>query len=285
LCAQEGNIETAQLLLAHKANFELAEHKLWRPLHIAASNGHANICELLLNAGAQVDSIEHLKWTPLMLAAQDGRTSTVELLLKRGADLNIREKDSRTALMIAALGDHTETAKLLIAGGADLNAGTAGRNATALYYAARRGRLGLLKLLLEHGANPNMPVANSTTLCDTIGQGHVEAARILMEHGATLGNALAYIPDVETLLGLVLAIPIQDFVIPTNNRVAEMSVSPNLLASMIAKAPHLRQFDIARLFQLEDGDATRLRIVLQNNFDIQLFNIGTMIAFLLLLLF
>jgi len=71
-------------------------------------------------------------------------------------------------------------ATALIAGGANVNYWNKVTESTALDRAAHEGDLPMLRLLLEHGADPN----RSCSLVYAAGKGNEEAARLLLEKGA-----------------------------------------------------------------------------------------------------
>src|SRR4030095_13947634 len=61
-----------------------------------------------------------------------------------------------TALLFAAREGHTEAVRELIAGGADVNKVNAADNMSVLTSAIINGHFDVAKILLDHGANPNL---------------------------------------------------------------------------------------------------------------------------------
>ncbi|KAF8196321.1 hypothetical protein K438DRAFT_1760480 [Mycena galopus ATCC 62051] len=120
LCCREGYIEGVHALLTN-TNIEIQDEEC-TPLHIASSRGHKDIAQLLLEKGANLHASMGPYGTLLQLAAA-GMIKKVILLL-------------------------------LLAKGADVNA-EGGWYGTALQEASRRGDIGLVKLLVQEGANMN----------------------------------------------------------------------------------------------------------------------------------
>ena len=123
--------------------------------------------------------------TPFMYAVLYGKPSLLVTLLSKGADPNKKNDSNATALMWAT-GDLGKT-RLLLEHGADVNAKSDDMR-TALMVAARRpGNTAVVKLLLEHGANPN-PNAKAeqegSPLLDAITASDAATTRLLLEHGA-----------------------------------------------------------------------------------------------------
>ena len=77
-----------------------------------------------------------------------------------------------------------EVCRLLVEHGADPN--VAKRNGeTALMEAARGGHMEVCRLLVEHGADPNAATSDDVTALMWAAQrGHIEVCRLLVEHGA-----------------------------------------------------------------------------------------------------
>ena len=117
-------------------------------------------------------------FTPLMFAAQQGDLETARMLLEARADVNATSPDYGNALIVAASSGNEAFAIYLLDKGADPNA-MDGFGFTALHYAIPEGikaismnrhgkesdrfwfhanMPGLVKALLDHGANPNARV-------------------------------------------------------------------------------------------------------------------------------
>lgn len=123
--------------------------------------------------------------TPFMYAVLYTGAPTLERLLKLGANPNKRNDDGATALMWAAL--DLEKTKVLLAHGADVNAKSEDSRTPLMVAASRPGNSAAVKLLLEHGANPNPtsnPGAESSPLLEASLAGDPESIAALLENGA-----------------------------------------------------------------------------------------------------
>ncbi len=89
--------------------------------------------------------------TPLMLAALYGTPEMVKLLLDHGADPNAVDKRGASALLFA-VGDARKV-EALLARGANVNARTSTGNTPLIAAAAYTDNLGVVKLLLDKGAD------------------------------------------------------------------------------------------------------------------------------------
>jgi uncharacterized protein len=120
-------------------------------LYTAAVAGDAGLVELLLRAGADANLLSAGpggEGTPLCAAACWGYVDVVRRLLSHGADPNQPEDEWWTPLRWAAAHGHEQAARELLDAGADPNL------KAPIGDAARRGSLGVVKALLEHGADP-----------------------------------------------------------------------------------------------------------------------------------
>jgi len=81
-------------------------------------------------------------------------------------------------------GGHLEVVKLLLEHGADPNVKNRDGK-TPLHNAASEGHLEVVKLLLERGADPNVKDDDGNTpLHNAAWRGHLEVVKLLLEHGA-----------------------------------------------------------------------------------------------------
>ena len=121
------------------------------PVQEAALSGHMDVVSLLVDAGA---SWEHDQVDELVATAMAGDRDTVNRLLGENPGLRRRAIERcPDQLVRAAEQDSYEAVVLLIELGFDVNA----RPRTApLHEAAMRGNLPVIRLLLDHGADPNI---------------------------------------------------------------------------------------------------------------------------------
>jgi ankyrin repeat protein len=160
----------------------------------ALRNGDAKeFEEMLKNNPDLINSKGTAGSTILMYAALYGTADNVRTLLDRGADPNIRNDAGATALMWAA--DNLEKTRLLLDKGADAKV-RSNDGQTPLIIATRQfGSRALVKLLLDHGANPSeaSPVSSLgqiTPLAEAVFTGDLATMRMLIERGRnTKGDA------------------------------------------------------------------------------------------------
>jgi len=238
--ARTGDVEALRLLLDHGAVVDATE--AWRgqtALMWAAAQNHAAAVRELILRGADVNAVSAVKawerqvteeprqkwlppggFTPLHFAARQGAVEAATVLVEHGAGLNAVDPDGISPLLISIINGHYDVAKLLIDEGADPSlTDTTGR--TALFAAVDFNTmpasnrpapsvvekpttsLELIALLLERGADPNVPLARqqpyrtkldrgndtvlgggTTPLMRAAKAGDVPAMRLLLAHGA-----------------------------------------------------------------------------------------------------
>jgi uncharacterized protein len=183
LAAREDCLDCAKLLVEAHANVNQTSHYGWTPLLTAVQNRHYKLAAYLLDHGADPNIANNGGWTPLYIAVDNRNIE--------GGDYPVRQPDM----------DHLDFIKLLLAHGANVNARNCGTESTAghckgdstetrtiftmqwLYEdgatpfvrAAQSGDLALMKLLLDHGADPKIATSNGdTALMVAAGIGWVE---------------------------------------------------------------------------------------------------------------
>lgn len=151
---RSGDVRQIRTALTTGASPHATDPKGNTPLMLAAVYGDVAAMRLLLEQGADVNATNQAGATALMRAAGD--PAKVRLLLKHGAAASARTVTGQSALMLAARPARShEAVGLLLKHGADANA-TSAFGATALMAAAAGGDVETVRLLLAHGANPNV---------------------------------------------------------------------------------------------------------------------------------
>jgi ankyrin repeat protein len=136
----------------------------------------------LLRHGADVNARTEDSTTALMHATAVGDMSLVRMLLEHGADVNARNKAGATALMWA-VGDGDKVQALLDRG-ADVNA-RADSGRTPLTIAAESpGGRGVVKLLIEKGAEVRYDHKGFTVLMAAVEGGDRAVVQLLLTRGA-----------------------------------------------------------------------------------------------------
>ncbi len=219
--ATRGDARLVTLLLDAQLPAEL----LGRAVFLAACKGHLRIVRTLLGAGGDPNycpdpdtafpplrwvlayddeamarlldrhgAVAHIEVTPaerereklfdqLCDAAVEGRTSQVKRLLKAGAPPNPRLIGHENPLCEAARAGHRATVRLLLQAGADPRRFS---DIPAIHWAARRGDLAMLKLLLGAGASIDETDSDGDTpLSIAIEKRRGRVADYLIAHGAT----------------------------------------------------------------------------------------------------
>jgi ankyrin repeat protein len=173
--AREGDVDAVERLLAQAPELLDAKVLGLTPLIWAAVGGHLGLVRWLVDHGAGIHETCGGDATALYYACGRGRSSLVRLLLDEGADPTVAAERTSTPLMIASLGGHLETVRVLL-GHLEVKT-TINRccddGKTALWLACSRCHGGVVKALLESGANPTIadsrgitPIAIANQECD-----------------------------------------------------------------------------------------------------------------------
>jgi len=197
MAARRGDIETTRVLLAAGADVNQVTNYGWSALLTATQNRFYKLGLFLLDKGANPNIANKGGWTPLYLATdnrniENGDYPTrkpdvddieyMKALLARGANPNTRMKDSTETRTIF-------THQWLYEDGA-----------TAFLRASQSSDITLMRLLLEHGADPTIATTNGTTplmVASGIGwvegvtnergtKENLEAVKLLLELGANV---------------------------------------------------------------------------------------------------
>eukprot|EP00750_Incisomonas_marina_P017582 INCI2249.1.p1 GENE.INCI2249.1~~INCI2249.1.p1 ORF type:complete len:691 (-),score=118.53 INCI2249.1:1305-3377(-) len=170
---------TFLLQLGFQAN--ACANNLATTLHIACWNNSVSVVQALISAKAALDQPMERGWTPLAIAAKNGSETTVVSLLKAGAAVNPKSADSPAPLFHALVPNNDSVVRALLRFKADANKANS-KGLTPLFMAASRGYLGMLRLLLEHGARIGQGPGNTkvTPLMQATAFKHPECAQVLL---------------------------------------------------------------------------------------------------------
>ena len=223
--AWEGHTEVVEGLIEHGADVDARTTTGYTALLLAARDAYGAVTRALLDAGADVNAVANDWTSALIVATIRGHVDHVDLLLSRGADPNIgpgytplhwaagewdtelndlsngvAEGNQWSIFGGLHAADRLRTVKALLDHGADPNART---NRTPGFGIKVKGHLGnitggtpfliasrandtaVMRVLLEHGADPLIPTANGTTpLMMAAGVGHEPGITRSAEHEA-----------------------------------------------------------------------------------------------------
>jgi ankyrin repeat protein len=162
----------------------------------AIQNGTAAQVKKILSKSKKFDFIKpnigtfNHQDTILTYAARLGDTKKVTAILKhpRALHPDLQYIPSRiTPLLVATQNGHAEVVKVLIAHGADPNLAKTDHGATPLHFASYQGNLEIVQELISHQAELNVTLTNkhgATPLHLASQNGHLEIVKELITHGA-----------------------------------------------------------------------------------------------------
>lgn len=197
IAAHTANPEVVKALLAHAANVNAATTETKNTaLMWAVGDRNNEMAKLLIDAQADVHASSAKGFTPLLYAARNGDIEMAKTLLGAGAKPSETGSDDTHALALSIVKGHTDFALFLLDQGANpdddidgipaLQAATGAVDLWLSNWARRHeglsdyggfgagafgmtGRLGLVKALLAHGANPNSRIKISAMFMGYIG--------------------------------------------------------------------------------------------------------------------
>ncbi|KAK4443976.1 hypothetical protein QBC34DRAFT_498684 [Podospora aff. communis PSN243] len=148
-----------------------------KALVAAAQFGKPGMVRMLLDTGIDVNARAR-KMTALEAAVSPGSKDVVEMLLAAGAHPNMEDKDGRCLVFTDVAAGYREIVKMLLEAKAEAD----GR---ALPFAAGKGDVEMVKMLLDHGADIDMRgVDNRTALGTALRAADRKLVKLLLSSGA-----------------------------------------------------------------------------------------------------
>ncbi|MBD3177714.1 MAG: hypothetical protein GF320_21280 [Armatimonadia bacterium] len=184
--AQSTRPAGVDLLIERGARVEDAS---WNPLQAAIVADDAEAAKRALAEGVAID--EPKEDPPLVMAARLSRGDLVRILTQAGADTSLRNRYEQSALELSAHAGHSEVVELLLEAGADPNGAPEPRDPDSCYWvtplghAAAAGDLRAMQALLRAGAEVGRTGGNRQTAMHSAAlYSRPDAVRLLAEHGA-----------------------------------------------------------------------------------------------------
>lgn len=153
----KGAAEIAQWLLSHSADpnvrVDAGGARGWTPLHSAALYGYPELIRTLLQFKADNDTKDSIGQISSHLPSSERRPNAAGPMPKRqDVDVNSQDMDGFTPLHLASGGGKLEVVRLLVEHGADIDV-TDKAGWTAFQFALAKGYSEITKLLSEHKSN------------------------------------------------------------------------------------------------------------------------------------
>lgn len=182
---KEDNLEGVRSCINEGCNINRI-HNNETILNWAIRHRNKKIIKLLLDSGANINLKNGHGYTAFLTACLYSSLDIVQMILERdGCDINGVDNFNRTALYNVIWSGKIEFVKYLIARGAMVDKNG---SYTPLMVAAFRGRFGLVKLLLEYQANPNVynDFSFETALSLAAVAHHTEIVRLLVGYSSAM---------------------------------------------------------------------------------------------------
>lgn len=205
-----GHGAAVDLLIASKANVNAKKKDGVTPLHVAAALGRVEIAKTLIANGADVKAVDQKGRTPLSVAKARKQTAMAKFLTGK-AQLGQKSSDSGNKLQslfdAMQAGDEAQFNKIIKADPQLVSASSARgkfldgtltdkygpfENVTPLHVAANCGRIEMMKLLLEKGADVEAQEKYRTPLSWAVASNQVAAAQLLISKGCRVDGEVLH---------------------------------------------------------------------------------------------
>ncbi|KAG5760011.1 hypothetical protein H9Q72_011870 [Fusarium xylarioides] len=175
-----------QRLVDSGADVDRADKSLDTPLFLATIRNRLDIIDILLRAGADINKTCSNGETPLYTSIYDGLREATVRLLEAGAEVDMTTKDGWTPFHAAA--DNVDIMNILLERTENPKVNAQNEDGkSALFFAASWGHWDVVKVLLEHNADPDLVSDEGCTpLAAAVGNEYESVVIHLLEHARGL---------------------------------------------------------------------------------------------------
>lgn len=184
LALREGRAHVVRRLLEKGARVEFATFLT------VVGGGSLELVRTLLDHDERLLTQRNLNSTPVGAAVRHHRGDVMRLLVERGGDIHGPDRCGFSPIHTAIDHGREDLARALVEFGANTAAPSRGQSLTPAYLAAKRGRVDMLQMVAERGADVETPTARGfRPMHAAAGRGHDDAVRWLARQGASVTAA------------------------------------------------------------------------------------------------
>lgn len=197
MAAYNGSVRIVEILLEHGAAVNDKDVHGWTPLMFVTIYRHAktrkvDLATRLLNKGADATATNEAGWNAAMMARKKGMLELEQLILRYisppVAPTNPLH-DYINSIGSSLPQDAEKKIEAILSAGREINQKGQNTGSTALDIAARNNNAGLIRLLLDHGADPDIPNGiGRTPLINAAVWGKTDALKTLLAHGPSVNS-------------------------------------------------------------------------------------------------
>ncbi|XP_044179068.1 ankyrin-3-like, partial [Acropora millepora] len=182
------NAAVVKVLLANKADANIADQQGNTVLHLSTSKRFFNISQLLIDSGCKINGRNNSGETSLHSAVYGKNVADVKFLLRNNADANIQDNQGNTLLHISTREGLCDISQLLVDSGCKIN-GENNRGETPLHSTLRGENVADVKLLLRNNADANIQdIEGNAPLHISTREGLCDISQLLVGSGCKING-------------------------------------------------------------------------------------------------
>lgn len=190
-------MDIAYYLLEKDIELNVHDGRIGIWLQYAAREGNSNFFQMLLAKGVDVNMQGHHYGNALQAASRAGNVAMTDLLLKNGANVHAEGGEYLNALNAAIFSGCKDVVELLLNNGASLDSPAKSPFDNVVRFACHQGNEVMMRILIERGANVNVPRRLScndqrTLLHIAVQNGNLKIVRLLIDSGANINATNDY---------------------------------------------------------------------------------------------